>query len=36
LVPLYHPSPQTIASHRRLAEQIEDFRSVGEAIKGNI
>lgn len=36
LVPLYHPSPQVVASHRRLPAQIEDFRSVAEAIKGNI
>lgn len=26
LVPLYHPSPQVIASHRRLHEQIKDFQ----------
>lgn len=32
LVPLYHPSPQVIASHRRLHEQIVDFRAVAEAI----
>lgn len=32
LVPLYHPSPQTIASHRRLDAQMLDFRAVGEAI----
>lgn len=36
LVPLYHPSPQVVASHRRLPEQVEDFRSVGEAIQGNL
>jgi DNA polymerase len=33
LVPLYHPSPQTVASHRRLPEQLRDFRTVAEAIK---
>lgn len=32
LVPLYHPSPQVVASHRRLGEQLEDFRAVAEAI----
>jgi Uracil-DNA glycosylase len=25
LVPLYHPSPQVIASHRRMNQQLEDF-----------
>jgi uracil-DNA glycosylase len=33
LIPLYHPSPQTIASHRRLHEQLEDFKAVAEAIE---
>lgn len=28
LVPLYHPSPQVIASHRRFDEQIQDFRTL--------
>lgn len=32
LVPLYHPSPQVIASRRRMHEQIEDFKSVAQAI----
>jgi uracil-DNA glycosylase len=32
LVPLYHPSPQVIASRRRVDEQLEDYRSVAEAI----
>jgi DNA polymerase len=32
LVPLYHPSPQVVASHRRLPEQLEDFKAVAEAI----
>jgi len=38
LVPLYHPSPQTIASHRRLHEQLADFRTVAEALEkaGNL
>jgi uracil-DNA glycosylase family 4 len=33
LVPLYHPSPQVVASHRRLPEQLEDFKAVAEAIE---
>lgn len=33
LVPLYHPSPQVIASRRNLAEQIADFRAVKEALE---
>ncbi len=36
LVPLYHPSPQVVASHRRLPAQIADFNSVAEAIKREI
>ncbi len=32
LIPLYHPSPQVIASNRRMFEQIEDYKSVAEAI----
>lgn len=33
LVPLYHPSPQTVASHRRMHEQLEDFKAVAHAIE---
>jgi DNA polymerase len=33
LVPLYHPSPQVVASHRRLNEQLEDFKAVVEALE---
>lgn len=33
LVPLYHPSPQVIASRRRMFEQLEDYKSVAEAIR---
>jgi Uracil-DNA glycosylase len=33
LLPLYHPSPQTIASHRRLHEQLTDFETLGKAIE---
>lgn len=33
LVPLYHPSPQVIASRRSLTEQIADFRVVADAVE---
>jgi uracil-DNA glycosylase family 4 len=33
LVPLYHPSPQVLASHRREAEQLRDYKSVAKAIQ---
>jgi uracil-DNA glycosylase family 4 len=32
LVPLYHPSPQVLASHRREAAQLEDYKSVARAL----
>lgn len=32
LVPLYHPSPQVIASHRRFNEQLEDFQVLRKTI----
>jgi len=32
LVPLYHPSPQVLASHRREAQQLTDYRLVANAI----
>lgn len=32
LVPLYHPSPQVIASHRRLNEQVADFEILGNLV----
>jgi uracil-DNA glycosylase family 4 len=32
LVPLYHPSPQVIASHRRMNQQLEDFSVIKKAI----
>ncbi|HYO91214.1 MAG TPA: hypothetical protein VEQ40_06240, partial [Pyrinomonadaceae bacterium] len=40
LVPLYHPSPQVLASHRREAEQLRDYKMVARALtmgvgKGN-
>jgi uracil-DNA glycosylase family 4 len=33
LVPIYHPSPQVLASHRREAEQLRDYQVVERAIK---
>ncbi len=30
LVPIYHPSPQVLASHRREAEQLRDYEVVGK------
>jgi uracil-DNA glycosylase family 4 len=33
LVPLYHPSPQVLASHRREAEQLRDYVAVARAIE---
>jgi uracil-DNA glycosylase family 4 len=33
LVPIYHPSPQVLASHRREDEQLQDYRVVARAIK---
>lgn len=33
LVPIYHPSPQVLASHRREAEQLQDYEVVAQALK---
>jgi len=33
LVPLYHPSPQVIASHRREPEQLADFQNLAKALE---
>jgi uracil-DNA glycosylase family 4 len=32
LVPLYHPSPQVLASHRRELVQLQDYKVVARAI----
>jgi DNA polymerase len=32
LVPLYHPSPQVLASHRREDAQLRDYRAVASAV----
>jgi uracil-DNA glycosylase family 4 len=34
LVPIYHPSPQVLASHRREAEQLSDYQVVASAWRG--
>jgi uracil-DNA glycosylase len=34
LVPIYHPSPQVLASHRREAEQLRDYQIVAKACRG--
>jgi DNA polymerase len=33
LLPLYHPSPQVVASHRRMREQLADFKVLAGAIE---
>ena len=33
LVPIYHPSPQVLASHRREAAQLRDYQVVVKAIE---
>lgn len=33
LVPIYHPSPQVLASHRREAEQLRDYQVVARALR---
>ena len=34
LVPIYHPSPQVLASHRRENEQLKDYAVVMQAVQG--
>ena len=36
LVPLYHPSPQVLASHRREDEQLRDYRAVARALRSDV
>jgi uracil-DNA glycosylase family 4 len=33
LVPLYHPSPQVVASHRRMPQQLADFQILKKALE---
>lgn len=32
LVPIYHPSPQVLASHRREQEQLQDYQVVAKSV----
>jgi DNA polymerase len=34
LMPIYHPSPQVLASHRREEQQLEDYQAVARAVSG--
>lgn len=36
LVPIYHPSPQVLASHRREAEQLQDYQVVAKAVQNHV
>lgn len=36
LVPIYHPSPQVLASHRREAAQLQDYQVVAEAVRKSL
>jgi uracil-DNA glycosylase family 4 len=33
LVPIYHPSPQVLASHRREEQQLRDYQVVARAVR---
>jgi uracil-DNA glycosylase family 4 len=33
LVPIYHPSPQVLASHRRESDQLQDYQVVAQALE---
>ncbi len=33
MIPLYHPSPQVFAMHRRVHQQLEDYQVLGTMIK---
>jgi uracil-DNA glycosylase family 4 len=34
LVPIYHPSPQVLASHRREQQQLADYQVIARALRG--
>jgi DNA polymerase len=34
LIPIYHPSPQVLASHRREQEQLADYQVIARALRG--
>lgn len=35
LVPIYHPSPQVLASHRREQAQLQDYKLVRQAVESH-
>lgn len=35
LVPIYHPSPQVLASHRREEQQLKDYQVVAAALRSD-
>jgi uracil-DNA glycosylase family 4 len=35
LVPIYHPSPQVLASHRREEQQLKDYQVVASAVRAS-
>jgi uracil-DNA glycosylase family 4 len=35
LVPIYHPSPQVLASHRREQQQLRDYQVIARAIRAS-
>jgi DNA polymerase len=36
LVPIYHPSPQVLASHRRAEQQFRDYEIVAAAVRAEL
>jgi uracil-DNA glycosylase family 4 len=36
LVPIYHPSPQVLASHRREQQQLQDYQLVAKAVRTEV
>jgi uracil-DNA glycosylase family 4 len=36
LVPIYHPSPQVLAGHRRELDQLRDYKVVAKAIRDSL
>jgi uracil-DNA glycosylase family 4 len=36
LVPIYHPSPQVLASHRREQQQLQDYQVVAKAVRTEV
>jgi DNA polymerase len=36
LVPVYHPSPQVLASHRREAAQLQDYKTIARVLERRV